>query len=146
MKILAIDPGLMTGVSVIDWSNRDKPSKVETCELDIKGFYDKIEDLVKSSDVVVMENFIVTVASAKKDFQPFSLHLIGLVGYLCYHNQKKLVMQDPLDREFTPNQVLKDLDLWHKGGAGHANQASRHAFYYMAMSYRPLAKMVLDTI
>lgn len=146
MKILAIDPGLMTGVSVIDWSNRDKPSKVETCELDIKGFYDKIEDLVKSSDVVVMENFIVTVASAKKDFQPFSLHLIGLVGYLCYHNQKKLVMQDPLDREFTPNQVIKDLDLWHKGGAGHANQASRHAFYYMAMSYRPLAKMVLDTI
>lgn len=146
MKILAIDPGLMTGVSVIDWSNRDKPSKVETCELDIKGFYDKIEDLVKSSDVVVMENFIVTVASAKKDFQPFSLHLIGLVGYLCYHNQKKLVMQDPLDREFTPNQVVKDLDLWHKGGAGHANQASRHAFYYMAMSYRPLAKMVLDTI
>lgn len=146
MKIIAIDPGLMTGVSVIDWSNRDKPSKVETCELDIKGFYDKIEDLVKSSDVVVMENFIVTVASAKKDFQPFSLHLIGLVGYLCYHNQKKLVMQDPLDREFTPNQVIKDLDLWHKGGAGHANQASRHAFYYMAMSYRPLAKMVLDTI
>ena len=146
MKIIAIDPGLMTGVSVIDWSNRDKPTKVETCELDIKGFYDKIEDLVKSSDVVVMENFIVTVASAKKDFQPFSLHLIGLVGYLCYHNQKKLVMQDPLDREFTPNQVVKDLDLWHKGGAGHANQASRHAFYYMAMSYRPLAKMVLDTI
>lgn len=146
MNILSIDPGLMTGVSVIDWSNRDKPSKVETCELDIKGFYDRIEDLVKSSDVVVMENFIVTVASAKKDFQPFSLHLIGLVGYLCYHNQKKLVMQDPLDREFTPNQVVKDLDLWHKGGAGHANQASRHAFYYMAMSYRPLAKMVLDTI
>lgn len=146
MKILSIDPGLMTGISVVDWSDRDKPTKIETCELDIKNFYDRIEDLVKSVDVVVMENFIVSVASAKKDFQPYSLHLIGVVGYLCYHNTKKLVMQDPLDREFTPNEVIKELKLWHRGGAGHANQASRHAFYYMAMSHRPLAKMVLDTV
>lgn len=146
MKILSLDPGLMTGVSVVDWDNKDKPTKIETCELDIKNFYDRIEDLVKSSDVVVMENFIVSVASAKKDFQPYSLHLIGVVGFLCYQNGKKLVMQDPLDREFTPNEVIKELKLWHRGGAGHANQASRHAFYYMAMSHRPLAKMVLDTV
>lgn len=146
VRILSIDPGLMTGVSIIEWVNKDKPEKINTYELDIAGFYEAIEGLVKEADVVVVENFIVTVASAKKDFKPFSLHLIGLCGYLCYHNKKKMILQNPDDRNFTPNQVLKDLNLWHVGGAGHANQASRHAFYYMAMSHRPLAKLVLDTI
>lgn len=145
-KLLAIDPGLATGVSVIDWSNKDQPTKIETLELDIAGFYDRIESLVLDSDLVIMENFIVTVSSAKKNFQPSSLHLIGVVLYLCYLNDKKVVLQNPLDREFTPNQILKDFKLWHVGGAGHANQASRHAYYYMAMQHNPLAKRVLDLI
>ena len=146
MKILAIDPGLMTGVSLIDWSDKDIPKKISTYEYNIEEFFLNIEKLITDSDVIVVENFLVTLSSVKKDFQPYSLHLIGIINYFVYHNKKKLIMQNPLDREFTPNQILKDLKLWHRGGAGHANQASRHAFYYMAMQHKPLAKMVLDLI
>lgn len=146
MKILGLDPGLMTGVSLIEYVEDSTLKVLESYEWTIKEFYDNINDLLDKSDIVVMENFLVTTATTKKTFYPQSLHLIGLMGYLCYHSGKKMVLQDPADREFSPQILMKELGLWHKGGKGHSVQSIRHVFYYLAMRDRKLAKLVLDTV
>lgn len=146
MIVLGIDPGLMTGISLVEYERDIKLEKVETYEWSVEEFYLGIDRLVGLADVVVMEDFYVTLSTVKKTFYPQSLHLIGLVGYLCYHQKKKLVLQGPADREFSPQHLMKELGLWHVSGAGHSIQSIRHVFRYLAMQDRSLAKLVLDTM
>lgn len=135
----------MTGVSLVKYSVGEV-EKLESYEWTVQDFYNNIDEVLSKADVVVMENFLVTTATTKKTFFPQSLHLIGLMGYLCFHSNKKLILQDPSDREFSPQPLMKELGLWHVGGAGHSIQSFRHVFYYLSMRDRSLAKLVLDTV
>lgn len=148
--ILAIDPGLATGVGLMDVSDPGNPIKLWTKEVDIIEFYNLvpgiIEEYADQDLMVVCENFIITVATAKKTQSPWSLNLIGIVQYFCYMNNVPVYLPKPAEREFTSNEMLRHFGLWHVGGAGHANQAMRHGFAYLARGNKALAKRVLNLV
>lgn len=147
--LLSIDPGLATGLAFLDITDPLNPKKVWTKEVDVIEFYDTVPDCItefKDNLTVVCENFIITVQTAKKTQSPWSLQLIGIVQYFCYMNDVELHLPNPSVREFTSHDMLKKFDLWHTGGAGHAMQALRHAFAYLAQKNKGLAKSVIDLV
>lgn len=147
--ILGIDPGLATGLCLIDWSDRDNPSLVWSKEVDIPEFYKVIpETLEEFGDklTVVCENFIITVQTAKKTPAPWSLELIGLTRYLTFTKDIPLVLQKPDERNLSTHPMIKHFGLWHRGGEGHAVQAIRHAFAYMLTHHKPLAKIAINVL
>lgn len=149
MYILGIDPGLATGLCLIDRSDKDNPSLVWSKEVDMAEFYDivpKTIDEFKDDLTVVCENFLITVATAKKSPAPWSLELIGLTRYLCYINSVMLIMQNPSDREISTHPMIRHFGLWHRGGEGHAVQAIRHSFAYMMKNHPPLAKVAVGVV
>lgn len=148
--LLAIDPGLATGLGLIDVTDMDNPKKIWTKEVNIAEFYltvpEVIEEYADKGLEVVCENFIITIATAKKSQSPWSLNLIGIVQYFCFMNDAPLHLPKPGEREFTSNDMLRHFDLWHVGGAGHANQAMRHAFAFLVRKNKKLAIQALDMI
>lgn len=144
--LLSIDPGLMTGLSFFDISDMDDPQLLWTKEATIEDFYEKIPDLVKSvkDDLeIVIENFLITVATAKKTQAPWSLELIGLVRFLCWLYGVPITLHKPGDREFMTKDKLKRMGFWHTGGAGHAIVSLQHAGVYLINKNGRLAKRLL---
>lgn len=150
MIILGIDPGLATGVSLTDWSDPLNPSKIDSWEVDFDGFYGLIPKIIRENSekefIIVCENFIITVETAKKSPAPWSLELIGLTRYLARQADVSLVLQNPSEREIATHEMIKTFGMWHVGGEGHANQAFRHTFSFMLNSSGAFAKKVLSLL
>jgi hypothetical protein len=142
--LLAIDPGLLTGVCLIDLSDPQNPVKVWAAEVTLAEFYDKIEDWVKHEDThILIENYIISQETVKKGESPWSLNLIGVVKYFCYHAKKELDFQDPDDRMFADSEKLQAVNFWHVGGEGHANDSLRHAMVWIVnRNHRWAAKLL----
>ena len=142
--LLAIDPGLMTGVCLIDMLDRENPVRVWSAEVTTTEFYDKISELVAQPEThVVIEDFKITVETGKLTEAPWSLNLIGIVQYLCYLNGKVLDFQLPSQKPFADNDKLRAVDFWHVGEAGHANDALRHAMIWIVDRNRKWTKKLL---
>lgn len=142
--LLSIDPGLATGLCLIDISDPDNPFKVWSKEVSVEEFYDGIAGIMATPTVhVVIENFLITVETGKLPEAPWSLNLIGIVQYLCYLNGKVLDFQLPSDKPFADNDKLRMMDFWHVGGEGHANDALRHAMIWIVNRNRRLVKNLL---
>lgn len=133
--ILGIDPGLATGWGLIDCIDPDTPVVMESLELTVEEFFDKIEETIKTygSDlVIVVENFLITERTGKLTQQPFSLWLIGVCMYLGYKYDVEIVLQKPAEKPFATNERLRVVGFWHVGAEGHANDAFRHLMIYLA--------------
>lgn len=142
--LLSIDPGLATGVCLIDLSDPENPVKIWSKEVDINQFMDGIEELVSNKEThVVIEAFKITVETGKLSEAPWSLELIGIVRYLCYLNGKELDLQLPSQKPFADNDKLHAVDFWHVGGEGHANDALRHAMVWIVDRNRKWTKKLL---
>lgn len=142
--LLAIDPGLATGVCMIDMFDPENPIKMWSAEVSVEEFYDKIKDLIVQPEThVVIEDFKITVETGKLSDAPWSLNLIGVVQYLCYHSGKVLDLQLPSQKPFADNDKLKAVDFWHVGGAGHANDSLRHAMVWIVDRNRKWTRKLL---
>ena len=142
--LLAIDPGLMTGVCLIDLKDYDNPIRVWSAEVTVSQFHDKIEELVAAEDThVVIENFIITEATGKLSEAPWSLELKGAVAFLCYKYGKVMDVQLPVQKDFADNDKLRSVGFWHVGEAGHANDALRHAMIWIVEHNRKWTKKLL---
>lgn len=142
--LLSIDPGLATGVCLIDLSDPENPVKVWSKEVTIAEFHDNIEKLVSHEEThVVIEAFKITVETGKLSDAPWSLELIGVVRYLCYLSGKELDLQLPSQKPFADNDKLRAVDFWHVGGEGHANDALRHAMVWIVDRNRKWTKKLL---
>jgi len=152
--LIAVDPGLMTGV--MEFKITDEGTTMSAShEL---GFNDFMDYLVALDNIaqgmedpkdltVVCEDFIVTMETAKKmTAQMWSLHLIGALKYLSHKHGFGLAMQKPAQRMSISHDQLKGIGWWHVGGAGHANQAARHAVVYMldVLKDKTLARRILS--
>lgn len=135
VAVLAVDPGKMTGVAFLDWSGiaSESPTIIKTAEVDELEFADFINEALSEKSnfyefKVVCEQFTINLQTAKKSQAPFSLEQIGVLKYLCRQNNiNDIVFQSPADaKNMFPNPKLKKLDLWHRGGEGHALDALRH--------------------
>ena len=83
------------------------------------------------ADAVVCEKFTINQRTIKNTPAPWSLEVTGVVRAVAAMYDKELVMQLPGDAmNLVSNDMLRRLDLWHRGGAGHANDSLRHAVLY----------------
>lgn len=80
---------------------------------------------------IVCERFTITTQTGKNSQAPYSLEMIGVLKQIMIDygiDPDTLILQSPSDaKKLFPNEALKKLEYWHVGGAGHANDAIRHA-------------------
>lgn len=144
-KLLALDPGLATGAVLIKYTEEDTEILYAE-ELDIVSFREKIPQIIyenRENLTVVIEDFKITVATGKLSDAPWSLKLIGLTEYLCWAYGVKLYYQLPSEKPFAPNDMLKKIGFWFKGGEGHANDAFRHAVIWFSKHKSNFVKKIL---
>ena len=133
--VLAVDPGLATGVALIDRETL-KPEWLwegeweEATDRIARALVDHQDDV----DVVI-EKFTITVMTAKHSSAPWSLETIGMVKLLCKqydYPRDQIKMQSPVDaKAFTDNDKLRRLGWWVRGSKGHAHDAARHAALHL---------------
>lgn len=136
-RILAIDPGLMTGMCVFEKEAGGEPVLIWSKEVTEDEFAFPIRwELANYPHLeIVCERFTITQETAKKTQAPYSLELIGVVRQ-CLRDVGRdahaLPLQMPKDaKSMFPNPALKKLGYWHRGGAGHALDAIRHGLLFM---------------
>lgn len=137
-RLVAIDPGLMTGAALLD-RHGDSVKVTLSAELQehevapwlrmcMNNWRELDEQGVTFS--VIFERFLITAETAKNSQAPWSLEMIGVLKQVCrdYEYPLELVYaQRPTEaKNIVPNEKLRRLGLWHRGGAGHARDAIRH--------------------
>lgn len=141
--ILAVDPGKATGVAcfILDPGASDprlvhsgeyQPHELAQCLREIIGFAFLNNDTIE----VVCERFTINAQTVRNSQAPYSLEQIGVLKQVLRDagiNENELKFQSPADaKRMFPNEALKKLDYWHKGGEGHALDAIRHGLLYLA--------------
>lgn len=145
--LLAVDPGLATGVSFFDITDIDNPLLIHYAEMSIIEFYEKIPVLIEDyaeSLQVVCENFIITIATAKKTPSPWSLNLIGILQYFCWLHEVEFTLQKPDERKFADDAKIKALGFDFKRKNGHVTESVRHAIVWMVRRNGRLAKKLIS--
>lgn len=148
--LVAIDPGKKTGMAIFIIDDPKNPHLTGTWELGFEGFQDAFASFLKNhlplhEVEVVIEEFIISPETAKLTSAPWSLKHIGVVEYLSRVHGAKFAVQSRNIKKFTPNERLKALELWHRGGGGHALDALRHAVGYLVAKYNWHPDALLDS-
>lgn len=133
--LLSIDPGLLTGVALLDITDQDNILICGSWELTIDQFFDLSEAVVSGLGQyveVVIEDFNITDRTVKLSEAPWSLQLIGATMFLVRRfGAADFNLQKPSEKHFADNAKLRHIGFWHRGGEGHANDAFRHAMVYI---------------
>ena len=128
--VLAIDPGLKTGIAVCDNIG------IQTMQLDVEEFYRLIRSYGymnrwRPLDAIVCEAYIISPDTLKKSRQHWSLELIGLTRYEAYLAGVNFKLQQAsAAKKFVTNDLLKLYGLYVPG-QDHANDALRHLVLYL---------------
>lgn len=129
--VLGVDPGKTTGVALVDADLRT----IETWELQFEelGIIEQHIETRRYSDeklAVAIEQFLITMNTAKNTQAPWSLEVIGLVRWWTL-NAVPFIMQQPASaKSFMTNHRLQQMG-WYTRGKGHANDAARHAGLFL---------------
>jgi len=151
--VLAIDPGKMTGVVLLEWDGTDNlPQQKLSVEVDEINFYTTVDIAMTGwknyeSFAVVCERFTITAQTVRNSQAPYSLEQIGVLKHTCRmweYKSENIKFQAPVDaKTMFPNDRIKKVGIWHKGGEGHALDATRHALLYLVKKgWKP--KVLLD--
>jgi len=137
-RLVSVDPGLVTGVTLMDRS-ADTVKVTLSAELGesevapwLRMCLSDWESLEEQGIIfsVVCESFFITAQTAKNSQAPWSLEMIGVLKQVCRDLNYPLDLiywQKPsAAKTMIDNAKLRRLELWHRGGAGHANDAIRH--------------------
>jgi len=152
--ILSVDPGKATGIALLYWSGNDTDLPVVEFSVEAQAdeFATYISNYLKEWEkkpyfAVVCERFVITAQTVKNSQAPYSLEQIGVLKHLCRtfeYTPDNIFFQAPVDaKNLFPNEALKKIGTWHKGGEGHANDAIRHALLKLTKGgWKP--KVLLD--
>lgn len=145
--IVAVDPGKMTGVARFRVHDGSDPELLESHEFLREDLEKWLELVLLHSTAgepvkVVAERYVM----GDKD-SPWSLRYLGVLSYLSRKGGwgEPAIQTPAAAKSFAPNELLKSLGYWHKGGAGHANDAIRHAIVYMVERELLSGGKVLDS-
>lgn len=151
--VLAVDPGKISGVVLLEWDGTDKvPEQKLSVEVSDQNFYTIIESAMTGwknyeSFAVVCERFTITAQTVRNSQAPYSLEQIGVLKHTCRmrgYKDEEIKFQAPVDaKSMFSNEKIKKVGVWHKGGEGHALDATRHALLYLVKKgWKP--KVLLD--
>lgn len=138
--ILAVDPGKATGLALFRRIGSNEPELLMSSEADFTDYVSAIRSVFAEHPnvEVICEKFTINVQTAKKSQAPFSLECIGALKVVMIDNgldPESLKYQLPANAmSMFPNQKLKTLEYWHRGGEGHALDAIRHGLLYLVTS------------
>jgi hypothetical protein len=142
--VISVDPGLKSGVALLA---SEGPTLIASGEVDVLDVEETLLnyltltldlcDLSEMSNgqrpivLPVVEKFTINARTVANSQAPWSLEVIGIVRNLMWRERKlDLTMQQPVEaKNLMTNPRLRAVECWHKGGAGHANDAVRHALF-----------------
>jgi hypothetical protein len=137
-RIISVDPGLMTGVALLT-RNNDKVERTLSDEVKEHELAPWLRQCLKDWKTlegagvrvtVVYERFTITQETARLSQAPWSLEMIGVLKQVMRDHDYPVELaygQRPGEaKNVVDNKKLRRLELWHVGGAGHANDALRH--------------------
>ena len=143
-RVLAIDPGKATGLA---WMRQEGGviTLEETYEAVPETLIDKIRPTLETWRPtekgqpplrIVVEEFIINASTAQRSQEAsWALRTIGAVEQALRDAEYPLgaiMWQKPAEaKNAFSNDKLKNLGLWHRGGAGHALDAVRHGSLYL---------------
>lgn len=136
--IYALDPGLKSGVCVLELETGKEPVLKWSAEQEVSEVVPTLRGLLHAYPhlEVVCERFVITVQTAKKSPQGWSLEIIGSVKQTMRdfgRSEEEIFFQKPADAmNLYPNASLQKLGYWHRGGKGHALDAIRHGLTYLS--------------
>jgi hypothetical protein len=135
--VLSVDPGKATGVALLHLAKDEEPKIIFSGEAQPEEFAGVVRNILKdftedySALTVVCEKFTINAQTVRNSQAPYSLEQIGALKQILQDfgiDRDSIVWQMPVDaKKMFPNETLKTLEIWHKGGEGHANDALRHA-------------------
>lgn len=134
--VLSVDPGKATGVAFFSMEGKEEPKILHSSEPQPEEFADTIRNILIDLDrdfdnlQVVCEKFTINAQTVRNSQAPYSLEQIGVLKQILQDfglDREGIVWQMPADaKRMFPNEALKKLEYWHKGGEGHAIDAIRH--------------------
>jgi hypothetical protein len=135
--VLSVDPGKATGVAFLTKIDSDSPTLTHAHEVQPEEFAEIIRKILTelngdfSGLQVVCEKFTINAQTVRNSQAPYSLEQIGVLKQILQDfglDRESVIWQMPADaKRMFPNEALKKLKYWHRGGEGHANDAIRHA-------------------
>lgn len=130
VTVLAVDPGLTSGVAIWHSHLRDDPPWA--CQLDVPGFWRLAEQMTAGRHVVVIcEAFVISTRTIKGSQQTWPLEHIGVLKYLCAKHGHQIVLQQAsAAKTAVTNERLREWG-WYQPGQDHANDALRHLGLYL---------------
>lgn len=138
--VLAVDPGKLSGITLVTFEG-ETVEVIFSGEYDFRHYHEPILEALKLAALagcqlsVVCERFVINAQTAKNSQAPFSLEQIGVLKYILLTSgidPDTIVLQSPVDaKKMFPNEALKKIGVWHRGGEGHALDAMRHAMLFL---------------
>lgn len=136
---IAIDPGLVTGVAVLD-----PQGQVTAFQAQWEEAFDTVRDALallstEARVAMIVESFVITGNTAKMDQTDIGWPLegIGVARFLALRHHAELVLQRPVEaKRFATDKRLRAAG-WHKPTpGGHLNDAMRHLYLWAVKTGR----------
>lgn len=139
--VLSVDPGKATGMALFSFETGQEPVMVWSGEFQQDEYAAPIREALRGTEgvlEVVCERFTINAQTVKNSQAPFSLEQIGILKQCLMDAGRPaddIYFQSPADaKAMFPNEALKKLGYWHRGGEGHALDAIRHALLRLIKS------------
>lgn len=128
MKILAIDPGVTTGMARLN-RTPDKFEIIETWEekFSHRDFWDELH--IEVPNLIIIENFIHTQVSRVNLYPAELIGIASLFVEIMHWVPIQLVKQNPDKRKWWTMEKIKAINLW-ESGKPHAMDALKHLLVY----------------
>lgn len=139
--VLSVDPGKATGMALFSLEAGQEPVMVWSGEFQQNEYAAPIREAlatVQGDLEIVCERFTINAQTVKNSQAPYSLEQIGILKQCLMDAGRPaddIYFQSPADaKAMFPNEALKKLGYWHRGGEGHALDAIRHGLLRLIKS------------
>lgn len=142
--VLAVDPGKASGIALFSFIDGNDPELLWSGEYQQDEYAKPIREAFKDAERYVLplevacERFTINAQTVKNSQSPYSLEQIGILKQCMLDAGRQaddIYMQAPADaKAMFPNEALKKLGYWHRGGEGHALDAIRHGLLRLVKS------------
>jgi len=147
--VLSVDPGKATGLALFAFESGSEPVLLWSDEVQQDEYAKPIRQSLslygpeEGGIEVVCERFTINAQTVRNSQAPYSLEQIGILKQCLMDAGRApddIYFQSPADaKAMFPNEALKKLGFWHKGGEGHALDAIRHGLLRLVKSgWKPL--------
>jgi hypothetical protein len=148
--VLSVDPGKASGIALFSFIDGAEPELLWSGEYQQDEYAAPIRQAFKDAERYVLplevacERFTINAQTVKNSQSPYSLEQIGILKQCMLDAGRQaddIYMQAPADaKAMFPNEALKKLGYWHRGGEGHALDAIRHGLLRLVKSgWKPVS-------